>query len=59
MQRKSHHVTCVAAGEKYIARADHAGEHDGDIPFPKGATVDVLEKNNSGWWTIRYDSHNG
>jgi hypothetical protein len=31
----------------------YRGEHDDDISFPKGSTVEVLEKNPIGWWVVR------
>lgn len=45
--------TGAEAGEGYLALANYSGEHEEDISFPKGETVEVLEKNSIGWWVVR------
>ena len=34
-------------------------EEEDELCFPKGETVDVLQKSLDGWWLIRYNSKTG
>ncbi|XP_063290703.1 SH3 and PX domain-containing protein 2A isoform X3 [Pelobates fuscus] len=38
----------------YIARSSYQKVLDSEISFPTGAKVQVLEKQDSGWWYIKY-----
>jgi len=40
-------------GEEYVAKVSYQGEQKEDVSFPKHARLEVLEKNESGWWMVR------
>lgn len=49
----SNGVLVPKKGEECIASADYCAECDGDISFPEGARVEVLERAPTGWWVVR------
>ena len=40
-------------GEEYVALSGYQGIQKEDISFLKGAIVEVLEKDENGWWVVR------
>ena len=40
-------------GQEYVAKVSYQGEQKEDVTFPKGARLEVLEKNENGWWLVR------
>ena len=56
------HVECVcdlwsacADVERYITIEKYTAEEEDELSFPKGVTVDVLQKSLDGWWLIKLD----
>lgn len=51
----------VSFNEKECAVAlyDFDGERDGDLSFSRGDVIEVLQKNDSGWWVGKMGSHVG
>ncbi|XP_075072304.1 SH3 and PX domain-containing protein 2A isoform X2 [Mixophyes fleayi] len=43
----------------YTATSTYQKVMDSEIGFPAGATVEILEKQDSGWWFIRYKDSEG
>lgn len=41
--------------EKYVTVEKYTAEEDDELSFPKGVTVDVLQKSLDGWWLIKHD----
>ena len=43
----------------YVTISDYAGSTDGCISFADGVSVEVLEKNDDGWWFVKIGSREG
>ena len=41
--------------EKYITVEKYVAEEDDEMSFPKGVTVDVLQKSLDGWWLVKHE----
>ena len=41
--------------ERYVSIEKYTAEEVDEISFPKGVTVDVLQKSLDGWWLIKYE----
>ena len=41
--------------ERYITVEKYTAEEEDELSFPKGVTVDVLQKSLDGWWLIKHD----
>ena len=41
--------------ERYLTIEKYTAEEEDEISFPKGVTVDVLQKSLDGWWLIKYN----
>ena len=39
----------------YVTIEKYTAEEEDEISFPKGVTVDVLQKSLDGWWLIKYN----
>ena len=48
-------VTVSTDVERYITIEMYTAEEEDEISFPKGVTVDVLQKSLDGWWLIKYE----
>lgn len=44
----------VTDGEKYLTTAPFRAQNEMDISLPQSASVEVIEKSITGWWTVRY-----
>ena len=41
--------------EKYLTVEKYSAEEEDELSFPKGVTVDVLQKSLDGWWLVKHD----
>jgi hypothetical protein len=41
--------------EHYVTIERYTAEEEDELSFPKGVTVDVLQKSLDGWWLIKYE----
>ncbi|CUS21852.1 LAQU0S04e02278g1_1 [Lachancea quebecensis] len=51
----------TSAPETVTALYDYQAQAEGDLTFPAGATIEVVERTNdvNGWWTGRYNGYQG
>ena len=41
--------------EKYLTVEAYVAEEEDELSFPKGVTVDVLQKSLDGWWLVKHE----
>ena len=46
---------CLSDVEHYVTIEKYTAEEEDELSFPKGVTVDVLQKSLDGWWLIKYN----
>lgn len=44
---------------KFVAKQKISKEDESGIAIPKGATVALVEKTDTGWWFVEYDGKEG
>lgn len=45
---------CVITEEYHIVTSSYAKVLDDELSVPEGAVVQVLDRNTSGWWLVKY-----
>ncbi|KAG5417855.1 hob1 [Candida metapsilosis] len=48
-----------AAAEVCIALYDYTAQAQGDLSFPAGATIEIINKDDPGWWMGKYNGVTG
>ncbi|KAL9981074.1 hypothetical protein ACROYT_G009733 [Oculina patagonica] len=54
-----HHISEPFLLEQYVAISDYTKREDSDISLKAGNVVDVIERNEHGWWFVDLDSELG
>ncbi|KAJ7333884.1 SH3 and PX domains 2A [Desmophyllum pertusum] len=54
-----HHISEPILLEQYVAISDYTKREESDINLKAGNVVDVIEKNEHGWWFVDLDSELG
>lgn len=49
----------TAAAEVCIALYDYTAQAQGDLSFPAGATIEIINKDDPGWWMGKYNGVTG
>ena len=49
----------ASSSETCIAMYDYTAQAQGDLTFPAGATIEIINKDDPGWWMGRYNGVQG